>query len=192
MPLHVKLEKEKQMTIETVAPAAVVESPAPPASQSEHMIPKSRLDEVLESNRKLQEKLATTEKERQDQLEAQLKEQGKWKEIAEQRAKEMADLKPKAEQADAIEATLKDVLASQIAELPETMRGLVPDELSTQQKLQWLSKNKPLLVKQKPVDIGAGKQGGGQPAGVELTAEEQEFARNFGVKPEEYAKFKFK
>jgi len=171
---------------ETVSP------PAPSATPDEKMIPKSRLDEVLESNRKLQEQLSRTEKERQEQLEAQLKEQGKWKEIAEQRANEMAALKPKAEQLDAVEATLKDVLASQIAELPESMRGLVPDELTTQQKLQWLSKNKALLVKPKPVDIGAGKQGGGAPVGVELTQEEIQIAKSFGMSPEDYAKHKIK
>lgn len=167
-------------------------SPAPSAKPDEHMIPKSRLDEVLESNRKLQERLEAAERERQEQLEAQLKEQGKWKEIAEQRAQEMAQLKPKAEQADAIEATLKDVLAAQVAELPENLRGLVPDELTTQQKLHWLSKNKPLLLKPKPVDIGAGKQGGGMPDGGTLTAEELEAARQFGMTPDEYAKYKTK
>jgi len=179
------------MTTET--PEAVqAGSPAPAATQAEHMIPKSRLDEVLESNRKLQEQLTRTEKERQEQLEAQLKEQGKWKEIAETRAQEMAALKPKAEQADVIEATLKDVLTSQIAELPEAMRGLVPDELNTQQKLQWLSKNKALLVKPKPVDIGAGRQGGGAPEGNDLSPEEIATAKAFGIKPEDYAKNKFK
>ena len=167
-------------------------SPASPASPSEHMIPKSRLDEVLESNRKLQEQLTRTEKERQDQLEAQLKEQGKWKEIAEQRANEMAALKPKAEQVEAIEVTLKEVLATQIAELPENLRSLVPDDLTTQQKLSWLSKNKALLLKPKAVDIGAGKQGGSAPEGTTLSPEEMEFAKAFGVKPEDYAKRKFK
>ncbi len=72
------------------------------------------------------------------------------------------------------------------------MRGLVPDELSTQQKLQWLSKNKALLVKPKPVDIGAGKQGGGAPVGVELTQEEIQIAKSFGMSPDDYAKHKIK
>lgn len=167
-------------------------SPAPSAKTDEHMIPISRLNEVLDANKKLQEQLATTEKERQEQLEAQLKEQGKWKEIAEQRANEMAQLKPKADHADAIEATLKDVLTSQVAELPENMRGLIPDELTTQQKLQWLSKNKSLLLKPAAPNIGAGKQGGSAPEGEQLTAEEIEYAKSFGVKSEDYAKHKFK
>src|SRR3972149_7309593 len=167
-------------------------SPAPSAKSDEHMIPKSRLDEVLEQNRKLQEQLATTEKERQDQLEEQLKEQGKGKEIAEQRANDLAKLKPKAEQADAAETTLKEVLTSQIAELPEPMRNLVPADLTTQQQLAWLAKNRSLLVKSKPVDIGAGKKGGEPPENLDLTPEEIEYAQKFGVKPEEYAKFRFR
>jgi len=181
------------MTTETVIPETQAQSPAPTASQAEnHTVPLSRLNEVLAANKALQEKLATTEKERQEQLEAQLKEQGKWKEIAEQRANEMAALKPKADQLDAIETTLKSVLDSQIAEIPETMRGLVPEALNTQQKLDWLSKNKALLLKPKAVDIGAGKQGGGAPAGADLTQDEIDMAKAFGVKPEDYAKNKFR
>jgi len=135
------------------------------ASNDEHMIPKSRLDEVLKANKDLQVKLEQVEKERQEQLEAQLKEQGRYKELAEQRAKELAELKPKAETVDTYEATLISVFNTQLAEIPENMRGLIPD-------------------------IGAGKQGGSAPETLELTPEELETAKQFGMSPEEYAKYK--
>jgi phage antirepressor YoqD-like protein len=160
------------------------------ASNDEHMIPKSRLDEVLKANKDLQAKLEQVEKERQEQLEEQLKEQGRYKELAEQRAKELAELKPKAETVDTYEATLISVFNTQLAEIPENMRGLIPDELNTQQKLNWLSKNKALLLKPRPLDIGAGKQGGSAPETLDLTPEELETAKRFGMAPEEYAKYK--
>ena len=160
------------------------------ATKDEHMIPKSRFDEVSKAYKDLQAKLEQVEKERQEQLEAQLKEQGRYKELAEQRAQEIAELKPKAETIDTYEATLISVLNTQLAEIPENMRGLVPDELNTQQKLNWLSKNKALLLKPRPLDIGAGKQGGSAPETLDLTPEELETAKRFGMSPEEYAKYK--
>ena len=159
---------------------------------NEFDIPKRRLDEALEANRKLKDEIDALKKEQQSQLEAQLKEQGRYKELAEQRATELAELRPKAETVDTYEATLISVLAAQIAEIPEAMRDLIPDELTTQQKLNWLSKNRSLLVKPAPHDIGAGKVGGGAPQGVDLTPDEVEMAKSFGLSPEEYAKYKDK
>jgi len=180
------------MTDQTTAPApAAPVTPAPPATQGEsHMIPKSRLDEVLAQNKSLMDKLAASEKERQEQLEKQLAEQGEWKKVAENRAQEIAALKPKADTLEAYEKTLEAVLSAQVAEIPEAMRSLIPDALSVQQKLDWLSRNKALLVKPKPVDIGAGRTGGTAPTGADLTAEEIQLAQQYGMKPEEYAKYK--
>jgi len=153
-------------------------------------VSRERMNEVLRANKDLQARLEQVEKERQEQLEEQLKEQGRYKELAEQRAKELAELKPKAETVDTYEATLISVLNTQLAEIPENMRGLIPDELNTQQKLNWLSKNKALLLKPRPLDIGAGKQGGSAPETLDLTPEELETAKRFGMSPEEYAKYK--
>jgi len=178
------------MTTETISMPSI-EEPASSAKQDDHMIPKSRLDEVLKSNRDLQAKLEALEIERQEQLEAQLKEQGRYKELAESRAQEIATLKPKADTVDGYEETLVKVLEAQMADVPENMRGLLPDVLTTQQKLDWLSRNKPLLLKQRAPDIGAGKIGGeDQSVSAELTPEEIEFAKSFGYSAEEYAKYK--
>jgi len=111
------------MTTETIS-TPIIEEPASSAKQDDHMIPKSRLDEVLKSNRDLQAKLEALEIERQEQLEAQLKEQGRYKELAESRAQEIATLKPKADTVDGYEETLVKVLEAQMADVPENMRGL--------------------------------------------------------------------
>lgn len=173
-----------------------VQNPAPPATQgaqSEHMIPKSRLDEVLESNRKLAERLEAVEKERAEQLEKQLQEQGKYKELAEQRAQEVANLQPKAKLVDEYEETLKSVLAAEVATLPEEYQDVVPEGLSTKSKIDWLAKNKSKFMKAEPFDIGAGKRGVQKSDKSEqLTAEELEYCKSFGVSPEDYIKSKFK
>lgn len=171
------------------APAAT-ETPAPPASQGEHQVPISRLNEEIGKRKAIEERLQLLEKASKDAEIKRLKETEDYRGLYEKAEKELAEVKPRAAIADEGEKTLRFVLESQIAELPESMRGLVPDELTTQQKLQWLSKNKALLVKPKPVDIGAGKTGGQAAQGADLTPEEIEMARQFGMKTEDYAKYK--
>jgi seryl-tRNA synthetase len=168
--------------------------PAPSAKTddkpAEHMIPKSRLDEVIAERQKLQERLDASERERQDQLEKQLQEQGKWKELAEQRAQELASLKPKADQLDSYEVTLKKVLDAEVATLPEEYQDVVPESLSTKDKLDWLAKNKSKFMKAEPFDIGAGKTGTKPNKKFELTDEERRIAQAFGLSEDEYVKNK--
>lgn len=177
---------------ETVATPAATETPAPPASQGEHTVPLSRLNEEIGKRKGLEERLALLEQASKEAEVKRLKEAEDYKRLYETAEKELAEVKPRAAIAEESEKTLRSVLEAQVAELPENMRGLIPDELTTQQKLQWLSKNKALLLKPKPVDIGAGKQGGSAPTGAELSADELELARQFGMKPEDYAKYKIK
>jgi len=157
---------------------------------NEHMIPKSRFDEVNNKARDLEDKLRKFEEERQKEIEARLVEQQQYKELAEKRGKELAEIQAKAQKVDAYEQTLTDVYKASLAELPEDMRDLVPDELTTQQKLNWLSKNKARLLKPNSPNLGAGVRGGGGSDDVKLTPEEMEVAQKFGMKPEEYAKYK--
>lgn len=174
--------------------ATAVQPPAPSATpdekKAENMVPQSRLNELAEKNRQLQERLEATEKERQEQLEKQLQEQGKWKELAEQRATELATLKPKADQLDSYEQTLKKVLDVEIASLPEEYQDVIPESLSTKDALDWLAKNKSKFMKAEPFDIGAGKRGTKPDKHSELTPEEKQAAKHFGMSEEDYAKFK--
>ena len=158
----------------------------------EHMVPISRLNQEIEKRKAMEERLAVLEKANKESEVKRLKETEDYRALYEKTEKELSEVKPKAAIAEESEKTLRTVLESQIAELPENMRSLIPAELTTQQQLSWLSKNKPLLVKSKPVDIGAGKQGGTASTTLDLTPEELEFAKNFAISPEDYAKNKFK
>ena len=185
---RIAVEADKKTAEELAAKTAAEQK----KTEQEHMIPKSRLDEVLGKNRELESRLAAIEKASKDATAAVLKEQGKFQELYDQTLKELAETKPLAAVAVESERTLKMVLDAQVEELPEHLRGLIPDELTTQQKLAWLSKNKAMLLKPKAFDIGAGKTGGGAPEGsTELTAEELQTAKSFGYTPEEYAKYKY-
>jgi phage I-like protein len=175
------------------ATPAAVQPPAPsaiPDAPAEHMIPKSRLDDVLAKLDAAQKKADALEKAQQDADRKRLEEANEYKKLYETTQTELSSLKPKAEQVDAYEKTLTEILEAQVAELPDEFKDVVPDGLSTKQKLDWLAKNKSKFMKAEPFDIGAGKRGTRAPEGVKLTDEEMQAAKHFGMSPEEYAKFK--
>jgi hypothetical protein len=159
-------------------------------SGSEHMIPKSRLDEVIADRDAARSEASKLKTEQETAKQEALKEQGKWKELAEERATKLADAEAKANKVDDYEKTLKETLTAQLAELAPEVQALVPEELTTPQKLSWLAKNKATLQKPMAMDIGSGKRGGGkQETKIELTPEQLQVAKTFGYTPEEYAHF---
>ncbi len=156
----------------------------------QRMVPQERLNETTKQIKELKTQLAAIEKEKASQLEKQLEEQGKFKELSEERAELIAKLQPKADEFDSISKTLQEYLDSQIADIPETTRDLVPLDLPVQKQLEWLSLNKTRLMKSDAPDLGAGKKGGTGVESVELTADERQIASDFGMSPEDYAKSK--
>jgi len=169
------------------------QTPAPSATpdvKPENMIPKSRLDEVIAQRDAATKKAEALERAQQEAEKKRLEEANQYKELYEKTQAELSSLKPKAEQVDTYEKTLQDILAAQVAELPEDYRDVVPDGLTTQAKLDWLAKNKSKFMKAEPFDIGAGKRGTKPDKSAELTAEERAVAQRFGMSDEEYAKAK--
>ena len=159
--------------------------------KQEHMIPKSRLDEVLEKNKELLDKMSAMDAASKDAEEQRLADQEKWRELAEKRQQELEALKPRANVAEEQEKSLQSYLRAQIEEIPEEMRSLIPEQLTTLQKLDWLSLNRSKLLKPIGPNIGAGQQGAGGGGGMtELTAEEKQAADQFGIKYDDYGKFK--
>ena len=159
-------------------------------TENEHMIPKGRFDEINNANKKLQERLDALERESHERLEAQLKEQGKYKELAEERAQKLAKAQAKADQVEVYQEVLSKHLQAQIEIIPEDKRSLIPDTLPVDEQLAWIARNRALLTKLAPPDVGAGRRGGSQEESVELTPEEMQIAKDYGMTAEEYAKYK--
>ena len=120
----------------------------------------SALKKEREANKAAADRLATIEKENQTQLEKQLVEQGKYKELAEERARALAELQPKADKLDSAEATLQLVLDGQILQIPEDKRKLIPDYGTVEDRLNYIAANGDLLRKAEAFDIGASSRGG--------------------------------
>jgi hypothetical protein len=162
---------------------------APSATKDEHMVPISRLNEVIEDRKKLKERIEQIEAEQKLETEKRLTEQEKFKELAEKRGEELAKAQAEAAKVPGYEKTLTEVLAAQVEALPKDKRALVPEELSTQGKLNWIAKNAAILKAPVPFDIGAGNRGGGEDNTPPLLSpEEHEAAQRFGMTDEEYAK----
>jgi hypothetical protein len=100
------------------------------SDNGEHMIPKSRFDEV---NNRLKQLEADAEKRKADAAkadEARLADQNKHKELADKRAAERDDFKTKYEaaqqQIEAMSARLHNAIDDRIREWPEKLRAKVP------------------------------------------------------------------
>ena len=154
--------------------------------KQEHMIPKSRLDEVLEKNKELLEKMYAMDTASKEAEEKRLQDQEQWRELAENRQKELEALKPKASVAEEQEKSLQTYLKAQIEEIPEEMRSLIPESLTTLQKLDWLALNRSKLLKPIGPNIGAGQQGAGSGGGTaEITQTMRKGAQIFNLSEEQ-------
>lgn len=114
-----------------------------------------------------------------------LAEQGNFKELAEQRAADIAALTPYKEQAEMYEKTIRESNSSRIATLREDMRALIPAELSPLALSKWLDTALPKLTMPTPpnLDAGAGSGGGATPR---LTEEQKQMAARFGMSEAQY------
>ncbi len=182
-------------TLTTESTDNAVQQPAPPEPkkpEQEHMIPKSRFDEVNKKYKDLQDQINAMNKVNKDAEEARLRNEKNFEELANQKQQEIEKLKPLAAVAEELQKTAEEQLTAQIAKLPEHARSMVNDmELSTQGKLKWLAKYGDQLMKPKGPNVGAGANGGEAPdKNTELTQEEMAFAKNFGIKVEDYEKYK--
>ena len=148
----------------------------------------SALKKEREANKAAADRLATIEKENQTQLEKQLVEQGKYKELAEERARALAELQPKADKLDSAEATLQLVLDGQILQIPEDKRKLIPDYGTVEDRLNYIAANGDLLRKADAFDIGASSRGGkSDKKSVVLTDEQKQMAKKLDISNEDYA-----
>lgn len=160
------------------------------ADNTSHMIPKERFDEVNTRMKEYEKKLQAQEKALKEAHEARLKEQENYKELYERTTAEVSELKPLAEQVEAYKETMTHLFEAQVEDIPEELRSLIPDELSVKQKLDWIARNKNLLLKPVAPNIGAGQRGSGaSPKTRELTADEKQVAKSFGYTDEEYLKY---
>jgi len=192
------MSEEKEVTTEEAVPEEKAGEPQDPLDALTPEAKKlfeetnagllSALKKEREANKAAAERLATIEKENQKQLEKQLAEQGKYKELAEERARALAELQPKADKLDSAEATLQLVLDGQILQIPEDKRKLIPEYGTVEDRLNYIAANGDLLRKADAFDIGASSRGGkSDKKSVVLTDEQKQMAKKLNISNEDYA-----
>jgi phage I-like protein len=129
------------------------------------------------------------EEEARQREQQRLAEQGQWKELAESRAKELSDLQPYRDRAEALETMLRDSNKHRIEQIPEDMRALVPTDYAPEKLASWLDANISRLTKPIAPRLDGGASGGSGST-VTLTDEEKQVARATGMSLEDYAKYK--
>lgn len=117
------------------------------------------------ARRKLREREqadADAEAERKRKADEALAQQGEYQKLAEQRAQEIADLKPYKERAEKAEKALQAHVDARIARIPQDKRSLVPKGIDVYQQSEWLDLNESLLVKPGAPNLNPGGYSGGE------------------------------
>lgn len=124
--------------------------PAPPPAEAqntdtarEHMIPKSRFDEVNTALADLRRKEQEREQQARQETERRAKEQGQYKELVEAKERELGELKPRVEtlqeRVKSFETVMETQVKARLTALPEEIRAMLPqgDVLA---QFDWLAK----------------------------------------------------
>ena len=136
--------------------------------------------------KELRDESATRRIALKEEQEKHLAEQGKWKELAEQRAAELEQLSVYKEQAEALSSTIRQSNEARIQKIREDMRPLIPTDYSPERLATWLDANERLLMTPSAPDIDAGAGMGGAGKALKLTPEQKAIAKKLGISEEKY------
>jgi multidrug efflux pump subunit AcrA (membrane-fusion protein) len=151
-------------------------TPAEAKNTEQHMIPKSRFDEVNEARKQLQAQIDELTAQQAAQREQELAEQNRYKELFEDAQQRLAQLDSLNEQATRYQEALQATNKARLERIPEARRTLVPDYDDPVKLGAWLDANEALLIDPgkptpPPADGSAGSSGStdapGLPAGVQ-------------------------
>lgn len=174
------------------------ESPSAETQNTEHMIPKSRFDDV---NTKYKDTLARLEaleaqsRERETQAEEtrqkELAEQNRYKELYEEAQKQLEALKLVQSDAKRYRESFQTSLQTRLDSIPEERKHLVPEFDDPIKLSAWLDKALPDLsgpVKPQAPKLDGGSGGTTSPRmGTSLTQDEIAFATAAGIPLDAYA-----
>jgi ElaB/YqjD/DUF883 family membrane-anchored ribosome-binding protein len=112
--------------------------------QPDHMIPKTRFDEINSKYKDVQSQLDELLTAKQQQEKQAKEEQGKFQELYEDTNKQLDSYKSQHEQSServkALESVMNDMLTAKLEAIPEDYHDIIPDGLSAEQKLAWVDR----------------------------------------------------
>jgi len=117
----------------------------PPETKSTIEVPKDKWDQMYARAKSAEEKAKEFEEAERKRLEAQALSEGKYQEVIDGLKSTNGELLQKANNLEAMEATLQKYLDAEISKVEEGKRGLIPENFTTQQKLDYIVQNQAYL-----------------------------------------------
>ncbi|MEI2356064.1 hypothetical protein [Mesobacillus zeae] len=162
LPLNLQLFAEDAGTASTDASLNTdAQAAQQPTNQTaEHMIPKSRFDEVNSSYKTAKEQLDKILAEKAAAEKKAQEEQGKFQELYEKTNQEYDQFKSKFEsvevRAKELEGVINGLLETKLEAISADYHDLIPNNLTPEQKLDWINKaeTKGLFGKKEQAPIG--------------------------------------
>lgn len=114
------------------------------STQNEHMIPKTRFDEVNTELKDLKAQLESFTKAKAKDEKAKAEKLGEFEQLYRTAESQVADLTTKhqsaSERVTALEGILGGMLETKMTAIPEEFHELIPEGMSLEQKLAWIDK----------------------------------------------------
>ena len=158
-------------TLQQNAPAAAINTDNTP----EHMIPKSRFDEINNRLKQLEKEKAESDRVANEFSRKTAEEQGKYKELYEQVNGKLATLGEKAQAVDKYQGVISKMLDNQKKDLPAHILTLL-DRLDPADQLEWIAENQ-AAIKQPQVSPDVQPKAGAasfNPVGTKATLTDRE------------------
>ncbi|UKL30005.1 hypothetical protein [Bacillus phage PK2] len=116
------------------------------SQKQEHMIPKTRFDEVNNKLKEFQEKFDAMNKQKeQEELEAK-KKKGEFENLYNDAQTELENTKNQfketSQRVEQLEGIIQTLVDAELEAVPEEMRDLVPENFTPEQKLSWITNAK--------------------------------------------------
>jgi chromosome segregation ATPase len=150
LPLNLQYFAEEQSN-DNVAPSDETKNTASndvsdksTAPAQEHMIPKSRFDEVNQNFKDMKAQLDALLSEKAEQERKVQEEQGQFQELYKSASDQLNEFKTKTEQfetrAKELEGVIGQLLEAKLSDIPEEFHDIIPDNLGAEQKLAWIER----------------------------------------------------
>lgn len=117
----------------------------PPEAKNTIEVPKDKWDQMYARAKSAEEKTKEFEEAEKKRLEAQALSEGKYQEVIDGLKSTNGELLQKANSLEAMETTLQKYLDAEISKVDESKKGLIPENFTTQQKLDYIVQNQAFL-----------------------------------------------
>ncbi len=165
----------------------------PPAgaqtTEQENRVPQTRLNEVIAERNAARDSLVQLQQQIDAMQADRLKEKEDYKKLYELSQKTLDDIKPQAEQMEAMRASIITMVNAEIERLPEDKRAMVPQFDDPRQTFDWLREHGPTLMRPSAPQMDAGAIGDTPPESAKLSPEQEQIVEFSGVSREEWLKY---